>query len=127
MADEVQSDPFLLIVAGGRDFNDTSLLVKELESLVNGELADYEVTLVSGMAKGADLMAYNYAVSHGYEVVCFPADWDNLGKRAGFVRNETMARAADGLIAFWDGQSRGTKHMIETMEAMGKDTRVIRY
>jgi hypothetical protein len=24
-----------------------------------------------------------------------------------------MAKCADALVAFWDGESRGTKHMIE--------------
>ena len=44
----------------------------------------------------------------------FPADWNTYGKSAGFVRNIEMAENATALIAFWDGKSSGTKHMIET-------------
>ncbi len=43
----------------------------------------------------------------------FKADWDAHGKAAGPIRNKTMIDKADGLIAFWDGKSRGTKNCIE--------------
>ncbi len=72
--------------------------------------------------------------------VPFEAEWDNLdhpdayvkegryGKynaRAGFIRNEEMAEYAAAqpgpsvLIAFWDGESNGTQHMIEQAEEQG--------
>jgi hypothetical protein len=38
-----------------------------------------------------------------------------------------MAEYADGLIAFWDGKSKGTKHMIDIANKMGLKVRVIRY
>jgi hypothetical protein len=38
-----------------------------------------------------------------------------------------MAKVANGLIAFWDGKSHGTKHMIETMQKLNKPVRIIRY
>lgn len=37
-----------------------------------------------------------------------------------------MAGYADALIAIWDGKSRGTAHMIETMKKLGKPTFVFR-
>lgn len=41
-----------------------------------------------------------------------PADWNKYGKSAGYKRNEQMAIYADACLAFWDGKSKGTKHMI---------------
>jgi hypothetical protein len=38
-----------------------------------------------------------------------------------------MAHAADGLLAFWDGESRGTENMIATMKRLGKPTKTLRY
>ena len=38
-----------------------------------------------------------------------------------------MAKAADGLVAFWDGKSKGTKHMIDIMTKAGKQVRVVMY
>lgn len=57
----------------------------------------------------------------------FPADWGKYGKSAGVLRNKQMAEYADGLIAFWDGKSRGTANMIETAKGLGLRVRVARY
>lgn len=118
--------PFKLIVAGGRDFSDTGLFLKTMQQ-VEQELAEYSVSLVSGMAKGADMMGYMFAQEHGITCHKFPADWNKYGKAAGFRRNQEMADFSDGLVAFWDGQSRGTKHMIETMKAQGKFVYIVGY
>lgn len=45
----------------------------------------------------------------------FPADWEKYGRKAGYLRNDQMARYTDVAIILWDGQSRGTKHMIDLM------------
>lgn len=118
--------PFKLIVAGGRDFNNRELFLKTMQQ-VEQELSEYSVALVSGMAKGADMMGYQFAKEQGITCHTFPADWNKHGKRAGYIRNQEMADFSDGLVAFWDGQSRGTKHMIETMKAQGKLVCIVEY
>lgn len=118
--------PFQLIVAGGRDFSDTELFLQTMQQ-VEQELAEYSVSLVSGMAKGADMMGYMFAKQEGITCHHFPADWNKYGKSAGFRRNQEMADFSDGLVAFWDGRSSGTKHMIQTMRDMGKDVWIIKY
>ena len=57
----------------------------------------------------------------------YPAQWKKFGKRAGYRRNEQMAEVADALIAFWDGSSRGTKHMIDIMNEKNLLVRVVEY
>lgn len=79
------------------------------------------------MARGADRLGEKYAKEHGYKVLYFPADWDIDGKSAGFIRNVKMAENADALVAFWDGKSVGTKHMIETAQNKGLAVRIKRY
>jgi len=37
-----------------------------------------------------------------------------------------MAQAGDMLLAFWDGQSPGTRHLITCMQQLGKPVVVIR-
>ena len=79
---------FKLIVAGGRDFNDAFVLETKLYDLANSELADKYVSIVSGMARGADALGYAFAKKSGIQCYEFYADWDKYGKRAGFMRNE---------------------------------------
>lgn len=102
--------PFRVIIAGSRDFNDYELLKRVADYLLQNK---DQVVIVSGAARGADLLGERYAKERGLEIARYEANWDLYGKRAGYLRNEEMARNADALIAFWDGRSRGTKHMIE--------------
>ena len=120
-------DEFKLIVAGGRDFNDPKLLCNKLFELAEGVYKDKAVSIVSGMARGADIMAYHTAIGNDIKVYSFPANWDKYGKGAGYRRNEDMARFADGLLAFHDGVSRGTANMIQIMQRLHKDVHVVKY
>ena len=57
----------------------------------------------------------------------FIPQWDKYGKKAGYLRNVEMAENANALIAFWDGKSKGTKHMIDIATERNLPIRVIRY
>jgi len=100
-----------VIIAGGRDFNDYDLLRGKCDEVI-GDNTDIEI--ISGTANGADRLGERYAKEKGYPVVRFPAKWSEYGKSAGPIRNKEMADYGDTLISFWDGKSKGTKHMIET-------------
>ena len=118
---------FKLIVAGGRDFNDAELLSRTLYAMADVELADKSVSIVSGMARGADALAYRFAHSLGIKCYEFNAQWDRYGKKAGYMRNTEMGKFADGLLCFWDGESHGTRHMIDYMASINKPVTVINY
>lgn len=117
---------FKLIVAGGRDFTNAQLMADTLVATAT-ELADRSVSIVSGMAMGADKLAHQYAKAHNIQVYEFWPDWDTYANSAGFVRNNEMAKFADGLLAFWNGKSKGTQHMIKTMQSMGKSVGIVHY
>ena len=117
---------FKLIVAGGRDFDNYELLSRVLFAMSDVELADKDVSIVSGMARGADALGVRFAKEHAVMLYEFPADWDKHGKSAGPRRNEEMGRFADGLLAFWNG-SNGTGHMIAFMKNLNKPVTVVRY
>jgi len=72
--------------------------------------------IVSGCALGVDTLALAYAEKHNLPVKLFPARRWELGRQAGPRRNIEMAAYADFGVAVWDGQSRGTAHMIGLME-----------
>ena len=73
---------------------------------------DYEsVIIISGGARGIDTAAEGWASDLGLGFQLYAAQWDELGKRAGYVRNTEMAEACDVAILVWDGVSKGTEHM----------------
>ena len=111
-----------VIVAGSRSFNDYKLLKERLDYY----FSNVKPIIVCGEAKGADTLGKRYAEEKGYDVMSFPADWSK-GKHAGYLRNEEMAKEADMLVAFWNGTSRGTEHMIKTMKKLGKPVRVVNF
>lgn len=110
------------IIAGSRTFLDYKLLM----SKVDHYRKDHKITeIVSGGADGADHMGELYAHSNGIELKVFPANWKTHGRAAGPIRNKQMADYAECLIAVWDGQSKGTKNMIETMHKQNKPVYII--
>ena len=113
-----------VIIAGGRNFDNYELLCRKVDKILSRQ---EDVEIISGTAKGADKLGERYADEHGYKVIRFSADWNKHGKAAGFVRNEEMADYSDALIAFWDGYSKGTLHMIETAKQRGLKIRIILY
>ncbi len=118
---------YKLIVAGGRDFNDPVLLDKELRRVIEELPGDLVVSIVSGMAKGADRLAYEWAKRNKCRVYERYADWRSEPRRGGFIRNSAMADESQGLLAFWDGKSRGTEHMITVARNKNLYVRVINY
>ena len=118
---------FKVIVAGGRKFNDYNLLKSKLDAILAEKRKTHQIYIISGMAKGADTLGEHYANENGFTVLGFPAEWNLYGKSAGILRNEEMAKVGDALIAFWDGESPGTKHMIETARDKRLLVRVIKY
>ena len=76
-------------------------------------------TVISGGARGADSLGERWANENKKELLRFPADWGKYGRAAGHIRNAEMAKNADALIAIWDGESRGTKDMINKAKKHG--------
>lgn len=113
-----------VIIAGGRDFNDYELLKEKCDYYLQN-LKD--IIIVEGEANGADLLGKRYGEEKGYKIEPYEANWDLHGKSAGYKRNEEMAKIGDILIAFWDGSSRGTKHMIDLATKYGLKVKVVRY
>lgn len=102
---------------------------RAIGTLIRGELIVKKHTLkrlepgdkvVSGAAAGPDTWGVNAAKAVGHPIEEIPADWDRLGRKAGFARNTTIAEKADKVLAFWDGKSRGTRDTIIKAHEMGK-------
>ena len=121
------------IVAGSRNFVDYNLLEKECDKILSTEIKKSpvsDVTIISGGASGADKLGEKYGKKRHLSIVRFEANWDRFKAAAGPIRNEKMARYAAEvdrkmLIAFWDGQSRGTGSMIELAKKHGIEIHIV--
>lgn len=113
-----------VIIAGSRNFNDYDKLKEVCNHLLSRQKT---VEIVSGAARGADKLGEKYALEKGYSIKQFPADWEKHGKRAGYLRNEEMAKYGDALIAFWDGESKGTEHMINLAKKYNLKIKVVKF
>ncbi|MDD3553596.1 MAG: SLOG family protein [Deltaproteobacteria bacterium] len=95
-------------VGGSRNVDSIELVAEVLDQiLVEGDI------ILSGNAPGADRMGEEYARQRGMECKIIPSEWNKHGLKATMMRNEVILKAADFVICFWDGQSEGTKHMID--------------
>lgn len=113
-----------IVVAGSRSFNNYELLKEKLDFYIGNH---QDVEIVSGTARGADSLGERYAQEKGFFVRRFPADWDKYGKRAGYLRNEEMAKYSTHAVIFWDGSSRGTASMIKLCQQYKLNYRVVRF
>lgn len=108
---------FKVIIAGTRTFKDYDLLCSYADYMLSQ--VEEPIEIVSGHAKGADTLGERYAQERGYKLTLFPAEWKQFGKSAGPRRNLQMAEYANALLAYWDGESKGTKNMIELAKEKG--------
>ena len=114
------------IIAGTRTFRDYTLLEEVLLNL------SWEVSeVVCGCSRGADQLGERWARVHKVPCVRFPAEWNRRGSEydplAGLRRNVQMGKYADALVLFWDGRSKGSKHMMKVAEVLELKTKIIRY
>ena len=99
-----------LAIVGSRTFNNYQKFIEVLNIIKS----KYNInTIISGGASGADQLGELYADRFKIKKMIFPADWKKYGKKAGFLRNVDIIKNCDICLAFWDGQSHGTKHDID--------------
>ncbi len=113
-----------LAVVGSRSFTDWELLKKSIDD-VRQQFVITEI--VSGGAQGADSLGERYARENNLKLTLFIPDWKLHGKKAGILRNRDIIAAADFVIAFWDGESKGTKNSLEVAAELHKSGWTIRF
>lgn len=99
-----------IIVSGCRSFRDP-----EHETMIEAGLKKFPKMerMIVGGAWGIDHLAEKIAVKGNIPFTRFPAWWERYGKAAGYLRNEAMLNESSGVVAIWDGESKGTNAMIQ--------------
>ncbi|MBQ6856919.1 MAG: DUF2493 domain-containing protein [Lachnospiraceae bacterium] len=123
---------FYCMIVGSRNFFNYEKL-REISDMYLSEIMNAaDIIIVSGGARGADSLAEQYAKERRSQFLVFKADWENLGRHAGMERNEQMHQFIAqypyrGIIAFWDGSSRGTAHNFILAKKYKNPIRIVRY
>lgn len=112
-----------VLICGSRDWTAKG----PIEDMLDGMLYRFgSLTVVSGMARGADRIAADWAGERGEHLLACPADWEAHGKAAGPIRNRLMLEEGqpDVVYAFKDGfdwamKKGGTEHMVSISKAAG--------
>lgn len=107
-----------LAVIGSRGFDNYQELCSQLDKI------EGITEIVSGGAKGADSLAEKYAHEKGLKLAVFKPDYAKWGKGAPHVRNSEIVAYCDVLVAFWDGESPGTRSTIEKAKKAGKSVQI---
>lgn len=116
---ELKQHSLKLIIAGSRTIKDYKVVEKAY--LESGYIAS---EIVCGEADGPDKLGRQLAEKFGIPVASFPADWENKGKAAGYIRNVDMSVYGDALLLLYDGISKGSRHMLEIMKQKNKPVKV---
>lgn len=111
-----------VVIAGCRDYDNYDEAKPYIDFCLSNLRKENNIIIVSGCASGVDAIGERYAKENGFAVEKYPADWKSYGKSAGPLRNKQMAEITDYVICFWDGQSRGTKSMIDYAKEYNKPT-----
>ena len=110
-----------VIVTGSRGLSNDGRLCRVLEP------ERWRIAYVlSGGARGADQLASCGPGGMACLSSSFRRRGTCLASRRGILRNRQIAQAGDILVAFHDGESRGTAHMIQCVEQRGKPVVVVR-
>ena len=117
-----------LIIAGSRYWDVPLGRVAEEVVAFENKLGRETEEVVCGMARGADRAGYAWAKKEGVPVKEFPANFEQLGKRAGPIRNAQMAEYADAALVFWDPMSstNGSSNMALHAFSLGLPVRVVK-
>lgn len=102
------------IVAGSR-YRETRMPAEIISHVLDRLHKKHNIqVVVSGTCSNSpDIDGEDWARANKITINPFPANWEENGKAAGFLRNKEMAANADILVAFWDRKSSGTKNMID--------------
>lgn len=109
-----------IAIVGSRSFRDLKMIQAYVEHMPKEDI------IVTGGGRGVDQEVERVAKLYGRGVLLFYPLLYLYWNQAGFIRNQKIVEHSDGVIAFWDGASRGTADTIQRAQAKGIPVEIIR-
>jgi hypothetical protein len=118
-------DIYKIGVTGSRKFGNPSNAVQYIEQYIKKNFESTEdVVIITGGAIGVDAAIELMCMRRGIKNLIVYARWLELELVAGPRRNQHIVDMSNEVLAFWDGQSRGTKDCIQRVKKSGKEYKV---
>ena len=109
-----------LAVVGSRNI-DESFVYQYLSEHIPKDTEE----IVTGGAKGTDSVAIRFANDNNIKLTLFSPEYNLYKKGAPLKRNLLISEYSDYAIVFWDGESKGTKHIIKCFSDKNIDFELI--
>lgn len=97
---------------------------RNLDIDISEYIPDGVTLVISGGARGIDEKAEAYADSMNIPKLIIKPEYARYGRAAPIKRNELIVDQADRIVALWDNASKGTKHVIDYANKVGKPIEV---
>lgn len=112
-----------IIIAGSRDvgisLREKNQVFSILEKIFLNLKLEEPPIIFDGDCSGVDACGKEYGNKMGWKVRTFKADWLNLGKAAGPLRNQQMVSEADMIIVIRAKNSKGSKDVLARAKNKG--------
>jgi predicted Rossmann fold nucleotide-binding protein DprA/Smf involved in DNA uptake len=106
-------------IVGSRRFSEPERVAEYVRSL------PARASIITGSASGVDAAATKAARARGVPVQVLPASFDEVADASkSAARNQRLVDACDVLVAFWDGESKGTRTTVDRALDAGKEVHV---
>jgi hypothetical protein len=117
-------------IIGSRNFTDKELFLCKVNEVI--AIEGMPTVVISGGAIGADALAEEWAKENAIEFQVFKPQHKDFPKSirrfaAPHARNTLIAEHSDIIIAFWDGQSTGTKDTIDKAITLSKKVYIFEF
>lgn len=106
-----------IAIVGSRNLNITNL-----EQYLPNDVTE----IISGGAKGIDTSAREFAIKNNIKLTEILPEYEKYGRAAPIKRNDLIVNAADVVFAFWDGNSHGTKYVINYCKKTNKPIKIFK-
>ena len=113
-----------VLIAGSRSFTDYNKAKEYIDFCISNIRKENKIIIVSGGARGADLLGERYAMENGFKIERYLPDWETYGRSAGVRRNKIMVEASDYVICFWNGASKGTKSTVDFSRKLNRPLKI---
>ena len=113
-----------LAVVGSRTFTDRNtvfVILNEYYKVFGDELS----FVSGGCPQGPDRYAEEFAELYNIPILILPANWNEHGRAAGFIRNSDIVNECEEVVAFWDRKSNGTRDTINKAHKQNKEVIII--